>query len=342
MVKLSDVAAAAGVSTSVASRVLSSDADARISDVTRQRVEQVARDLNYTPNARSRALRFSRSEALGLVIPDVSNSVFAELHAGVEHAAWQRGWSVLLGQIGAPGSDRAALSQLFGRGKVDGVIIQRREDTDDTQLRAALDLDMPIVLFNSVLADRTGSVILPDEHAARIAVEHLVALGHRRIAIIGGRTTHDAARRRSEAARSALADAGLEPVAEIEAGWEAPEGKAAMAQLFSNGSHPTAVFVASVNAALGAASRAMSSGVHLPDELSIIAIQDTWVAQVYEPSMTVVQMPLRNGGELAADMLLDAVTSSTPLRDVIATPAPRLIERNSTRPPKDEIVASGR
>lgn len=333
MVQLSDVAAEAGVSKSVASRVLNGAQGARVSTATRSRVTEAADRLGYVPSMRSRALRFSRSDAIGLVIPDVNNSVFSELLAGVEDEAASCGSAVLLGQMTAPGTGRGRLSRLVGNGRVDGVILQRREDADDDALLDSMDTDLPVVLFNSTLPDRAGSVTLEDYRAATMATEHLLQLGHRRIALIGGSQIHDAARRRRSGFLDTLSSAGLVSTSIMNSGWEATSGAKAMKALLNSSQPPSAVVVASVNAALGAASWALTHGVSVPDEISIVAIQDSWMAAQMVPSISVVRMPLRAAGTIATRMLIDYIQQATPLSNVTVTATPpQLVRRSSTAP----------
>ncbi|WP_316778138.1 LacI family DNA-binding transcriptional regulator [Streptomyces sasae] len=335
MAGLKDVADAAGVSMSVASRVLTADAKARIHPETRQRVLAVAAEIGYVPSHRARALRMSRAGALALIVPDVSNAVFAPLLAGVDQVAKARSVSVLLGQLNGPRAGRQELAALVGRGRVDGAVLQRREDFTDRMLASLLDIDVPVVLFNSRLEGHTGSVLLDDGEAARIATQHLLDLGHERLGFIGGTTRHDAAVRRLRAFRATMRAAG-HPVGEsavVAAGWEAEAGATAAKRLLDTSSPPTGFVVASVNAALGAVSHAGRAGIRVPEELSVVAVQDTWMAEVYCPPLTVVRMPLQEAGAAATAMLLDHIDGSALTDQVLSAPVPELVVRGSTGQP---------
>jgi LacI family transcriptional regulator len=335
MASLRDVANAAGVSTSVASRVLTADRSARISPQTRARVRAAADAVNYVPDHRARALRSRRSGALALIVPDVTNSVFGELHAGVQEAARGATMAVLLSQMPASTTEHPTLASIVGQGRVDGVVLQRREEHDDRMLAQAINVELPVVLFNSTLRSHAGSVTLDDAVAARVATEHLVALGHTRIGLLGGRREHDAARRRAVGFRAAMHDAGLRIDRDwlVDAGWEAPAGESGLARLLAARRRPTGIVVASVNAAFGAAHHAAGRGIGVPAQLSLVSIQDTWMARVFQPPLTVVRMPLREAGETAARMLLDYLDGGE-LSDVVLTrPAATLIVRESTGPP---------
>ena len=331
MARLKDVADVAGVSMSVASRVLNADATARVHPDTRQRILAAAAAIGYTPSHRARALRMSRTGALALIVPDVTNAVFAPLLAGVNAVATARSVGVLLGQLPGPNAGRQELEALVGNGRVDGVLLQRREDVTDRALMTLLDIKAPVVLFNSRLDNHTGSVILDDAEAAGVATRHLLDLGHERLGFIGGTVRHDAAARRLTGFRAAMRAAGHRAArsAVVAAGWEADAGAAAVKRVLSTSPRPTGLVVASVNAALGVLSFANSAGIHVPGELSVVAIQDTWFAEICCPRLTVVRMPLQEAGAAAASLLLDHIDGSTLADLVVRSPAPKLVVRDS-------------
>ncbi|MEV7870774.1 LacI family DNA-binding transcriptional regulator [Streptomyces sp. NPDC088124] len=333
MASLQEVAQEAGVSKSVASRVLTGDTRARVSEATRERVRRAAERLQYVPSHRARALRFARSGAVGLIVPDVNNAVFAEMLGGVQDRARDAGMSVLLSQIDPPPAGREQLRELVAAGRVDGVLLQRREDFDDPMLEAVLTKDIPAVLINSKLPGRTGSVVLDDVAGALTATRHLIDLGHERIGHLAGVATHDTAVRRHQGFRDAMDAAGL-PVRRAwvqHCGWEAPGGAAAVRQLMTARTRPTGLVVSSVNAAIGALSALSRMGVRVPEDLSVITINDTWVAQSWTPALTTVRMPLRALGGQACSMLLDHLAGAR-LHDTVVTDlTPELVVRGSTR-----------
>ncbi|WP_439563578.1 LacI family DNA-binding transcriptional regulator [Microcella sp.] len=332
MAKLRDVAERAGVSVSVASRVLSGDTRARVSPSTRDRVFAIAQELNYVADNRARALRSAQTRAIALVVPKVNNAVFGPLFAGVGAQARASGFSVLLGEVDdEDGED--ALRRLIGNGRVDGVVLQRPEKTTDDQLRSLIDVSPPVVLFNTVLASRRGSVIIDDANGIDLAVAHLLGTGARRIGFIGGNPLHDAAQRREEGFRSALRRRGfaVDDDLIVSTGWEARSGDEGVRTLLALPDPPDSIVVASVNAGIGALHQAMSSGISVPDELAIIALQDTWAARYVTPALSTVEMPLEDAGRRAAEMLLSALEGQPLTDDMVSDPPPRLIQRESTR-----------
>lgn len=334
MVRLKDVAARAGVSVSVASRALTDDSQARISAETRARISAAAEELGYQPDHRARALRLSKSGAIALIVPEVNNAIFGGLHSGIQDACQVRRTAVLLGQLNASDRSADALSRLIGNGRVDGVILQRAEDYDDASLQTALNISVPTVLFNSRLPGRVGSVVLDDPAAVRIAVEHLRALGHEHIGFIAGAAHHDAAARRLEAFTELTAGDTTHPEWIQSGGWEAPAGHDAMQRILSLERRPTAIVVASLNAAVGALHAAAGMGVRVPDELSIVSIHDAWIASYTVPELTTVRMPMADAGHRAATMLLDHLDGAELEDLVVSDPPPELLARGSSRAPR--------
>lgn len=302
---------------------------------TRDRVRRVAMELGYVANHRAHALRKSRSGAIALVVPDPNNAVFASMLRGARNAAVGRDFLIVLGEATRGTGSRDYLRALVGGARVDGILLQRPEDMGDNVLTELVSGITPLVLVNSRLPGHEGSVVLPDEEGARIATEHLIGLGHRRIAHFTGRREHDTARRRHDGFLDALHAAGLRQRMDwiIESGWEAPDGVEAMRRLLALEQSPTAVLVSSVNAAVGAVGEAARAGVRVPQDLSIATINDTWVASAIAPALTTVVMPLAELGARAADMLLDFVVSGTPPTHEVVAGAPQLVVRESTASP---------
>ena len=333
MVRLRDVAMMAGVSLSVASRALTNDATARISEETRMRVQRAAEELNYVPDQRARALRLSRSGAIALVVPEVNNAVFAAVYTGVQSVCAQRQTAVLLGQIDPSDAGTVtALSTLIGNGRVDGVVLQRSEQFTDQDLSDVVDVNVPVILFNSTLPSRPGSVALDDFAPIEVALAHLRDLGHGDVGFIGGPVHHDAASRRRAAFGELTERWGMTaaPGWEAPAGWDAEAGYRAMDTLLSLPDRPSAVLVANINAGIGALAAAHERGVRVPDAISLVAIQETWIADYTVPSLTTVRMPMEQAGARAATMLLDHLDGAALADVVVDEPAPQLVVRAST------------
>ena len=332
MSTLRDVAALAGVSISAVSRVLSNAPSSRVSGATRQRIEDAARELNYHPNFAARALKFSRTNVVALVVPDLTNAIFSELMRGVEEAAAELGYMVLLARAESMQPAAATMAKLVGEGRVDGVLVQVGDNTTSEDLAGILDGRVPAVLINSTRDDHVGSVILPDEAGVAVAVRHLVELGHTSIGLVNGLPTSDSASRRSVGFERAMTAAGLRinPAFVTSFGYDPQQGRAAMRTLGALAERPTALVVANVNAALGLLVEARTLGIAVPDELSIVAIHDAWTAANAWPPLTTVRMPLYELGKISMAAIFDRIRSEA-IDDVVVTdPEPELVLREST------------
>jgi LacI family transcriptional regulator len=331
---LSDVAARAGVSISAVSRVLSNAPSSRVSGATRQRIEDAARELNYHPNFAARALKFSRTNVVALVVPDLTNAIFSELMRGVEEAAADLGYMVLLARAESMQPTAATVAKLVGEGRVDGVLVQVGDTMTSDDLTGILDGRVPAVLINSRREDHVGSVILPDEAGAAVAVEHLVGLGHSSIGLVNGLRSTDTAQRRGTGFSQAMAAAGrsVNPNFVTNYGYDPQQGRAAMRALAALTDRPTALVVSNVNAALGLLVEARSLGIHVPEDLSVVAIHDAWTAEIAWPSLTTVRMPLYELGRRSMAAIFER-TRSESIEDIVVTdPPPELVLRDSTGP----------
>jgi LacI family transcriptional regulator len=331
-VTLSDVAQRAGVSISAASRVLTNAPSTRVGQATRERIHEAARDLGYRPNFAGRALKFSRSNVVALVVPDLTNAIFSELMRGVESAAIEHDYVVLLGRSEDMQPGGPTLSKLIGEGRVDGMLLQASDEADPRDLEPLLDASSPVVFINSIRGPHRGSVSLPDAAGARAATDHLLELGHHDIAFMGGLPEAGTARARETGFRDTMREARLDVRDEwvTDLGYTAQQGRAALRQVWSLSRRPTAVVVANLNAAIGVLAESRTLGINVPDDLSVVAIHDAWTAENTSPALTTVRMPLYELGRSGLEALLATMSGQEPRDDIIADPAPVLVRRDST------------
>lgn len=330
-----DVARAAGVSRAVVSRVLREDPELRVRAATRERVLRWARELDYVPNQSARALRMASSGALGLILHDVTNPLYAGILKGAQEAADRAGYVVLLADAGELARNQEAFRRLLRGQRIDGALFQAGGFAGDATIRSIAAARLPTVLINSEAAPTTGSVVIDDVAAGRVAAAHLLELGHRKVAFLGGRGASEQGARRRHGVTQALAGAGiaLAPEWALDAGWDEPGGREAMVALLARPDRPTAVVVANVMAAIGALAEARESGVSVPGELSVVAIHDLRFAELTTPPLTAVELPLRAMASAGVELLLRLIRGGEPEEIVVADPPPRLIRRSSTAPP---------
>ncbi|MBH0097822.1 LacI family DNA-binding transcriptional regulator [Salinibacterium sp. NSLL150] len=335
MATLSDVATRAGVSVSAVSRVLSEKPGVRVSVATRQRIHDAAKELNYRPNFTARALKSSRTHAVGLVVPGVTNAIFAELMRGVEEEARTKDYMVLIASTERLPEGEESIPRLMGEGRVDGVLVQFGDHLSGDDLRTVTDSGLPVISINTINPGSGGSVRLEDEAGMRLATEHLIELGHTRIGYAGGVPTSESGQRRLAGFLEAMAAAKLtvEPELVADFGYYPKQGAQALDAMAELSTPPTAVVVANINAAHGVLSEARRLGIRVPEDMSIVAMHDTWTAEIAWPPLTCVRLPLYELGRAAMASLWDNINSGTAEDRVIADPAPELIVRESTAPP---------
>lgn len=337
MANLKDVARRAGVDPSTASRVLRDDPGQQVRPETRQRILDAARELKYRPNALARGLRTRRTDTLGLIIPSLDNLGFADVTHGIQSAAAAAGKLVMLVEADAvAGSSHSVYERLIGDGRLDGMIVAFAS-LDDELVAQLGEREIPLVLVNRRTSRVHGSVVVDDERGSRMAVEHLIGLGHRRIGYIGLGADTDTARRRLTGYGAGMTSAGIP----IDPRWFAAGsptedgGRSAVEQVLAAnpGNPPTAFFVASLMSAIGALSALAAAGLRVPADVSLVTFNDHPFAAHTAPPLTTVRMPNFKMGQEAVRMLLDAFRGE-PVRDLVIDDAPEIVVRASTAPPR--------
>jgi LacI family transcriptional regulator len=321
-VTLASVAAAAGVDVSLVSRVLRGQSAGERSE-TRERIQFHASRLGYRPNAIARSLRTSTAGAYGLVVPDFTNPVYGSIIAGAERAAAASNSVILVGSGAGWNTDEwyGALAS----GRVDGLLVLGGKAPAELA-----DLGVPYLFVNRAASGVRRSLTLADEEASRIAVHHLVELGHTRIAHIGGPVKADTAERRFAGYRTALRELGIGIDSDlVSRGQYTPGGGArAVERLLRRTSDFTAIVVANVTAAVGVLSVLARHSISVPQAVSVVAIHDAAIAAYAQPALTTVRMPLELLGVRAIDLLRER-DPGEPIAEVLAQPI-ELVVRKST------------
>ncbi len=338
---ISDVAARAAVDRAVVSKVLSGDPGLRVREETRARVRQAAADLGYLPNFHARGLARSRAGALGLLVPD-GNPLFHEVMAGAEEAATQR--DLLLSTATHQGSLPERFLRLLRGGIVDALLVSGLRAEVDAQALFR-ETRVPVILVNRRSRGSERWVVLDDERAARMATQHLLALGHREVAFVGGPRGVDTAERRLAGFRAAMADAGraVPDGRVIHAAYQAAAGEAAVGQLLAAADHggwPTAIVTADAPLGLGAWHALAARGIGVPGDISLIAIHRLPFEEYRVPALTCIELPLRTLGRRAAELVLDTPPDA-PIQELI-TEGVELFLGDTTAPPREDALPSPR
>lgn len=318
------VAAAAEVSVSTASRAL--NGTGRISQRTRERVIEVARELNYHPNELARQLKGGISSTLAVVVPEITNPFFPRLVQGIQEVADASGYVVILAQAGETRQSTIdAVSALLAR-QVAGVIVA--DDHCEPAALAEVLGSVPLVTVDRQL-DLVHRGVASDHRAgARTATEHLIELGHCRIAHIAGRQTIDVARERYRGYVDALEAHGIEVDASlvVEADFEERAGSEAAKELLGRVEF-SAVFAANDLLAIGAMGAFRERNIRIPEDVSIVGFDDIPFVEYVAPGLTTVRQEAAQLGRLAAKAIIDGPADAQGQRALLSV---ELIVRGTT------------
>ncbi len=312
-VTLRDVAAHAGVSLQTVSNV-TNGRTARVGEDTRAKVLAAIAALQYRPNAAARHLRKMPTGVLALAIPDLTNPYFTEVGRMIFAEATARGYTVLLDYTNWDREQELLVARGMRPHLIDGLIL-------DPQCLSSEDLRMaspqtPIVLLGERIYDSPyDHVVIDNVAAARLATEHLIALGRRRIAVIGRqeRPTSHTPQMRLQGYLDALADAGRVADPRLQASaskWRRSHGAAAMRALLTLPEPPDAVFCFSDMLSIGAISVLHQAGLRIPEDVAVIGFDDVEDAQFTAPPLTSIAPDKAAIGRLAVELLIQRVTGA--------------------------------
>lgn len=330
-----DVAACAGVSTASVSRHL------RGLRVRRSKaIEQAVQALAYRPSMAARSLKSGVTRTIAVVVPDIVNPYFAAVVKGAESISRGTPYTLVLCNTDEDADrERRVLKSLEGR--IDGLLlapVTEQSETTDGLRR----LGIPIVLVDRQVSPPMGfdCVLIDNRGGARRAIDYLVGLGHRRIAVISGPLESTPGRERHEGATSGLIEAGIEPEPElIQIGdFRAQGGYQAALRLLALSRPPTAIFVANNMMTVGALRALHDLRVRVPAELSFVGFDDLLLGDLLEPALTCVDRPMEEQGALAMRLLLgylDGRAVSEPRQIIMDT---ALKVRNSCAPPRGSFA----
>lgn len=306
--RIVDVARDAGVSAATVSRALSQPQ--LLTADTLARVRQSALRLGYRPDAAARALASGRSMTIGAVVPTLDNAIFSRALQSMQAALAGRGYQLLVSSHDYNAAAEAeAVKMLVARG-VDGLMLVGAERAPETEALLA-DAGLPVVLTWRGVAGR-AAVVVDNERAGALAARHLVELGHRRIGIItGSHAFNDRQRAREEGARAYLASAGLAVPdwLAIQVPTTLAGGRSGCASLLGLAEPPTAVIGGIDLIAIGCMVEAQARGLAVPDDLSVVGIDDLDMSAHLSPPLSTVHIPTGRIGAQCAGMICDLIES---------------------------------
>jgi LacI family transcriptional regulator len=331
-VTIQDVAAHAGVSAMTVSRVINESP--RVSPDTRQRVEASIAKLGYVPNRLARGLIQRKTHAFGVIVPDVANPFFTLVVRGIEQVAWRAGYHVILCDTqGDLERERDYLEDMV-EFQVDGVLIAPVGDRSRPQLRRLARNNVPFVLVDRSITDFDADLVQGDSiGGARQLVDHLIELGHTRIAMVTETSEVSTARDRLRGYRDALENAGIEfdPELVVESSAIDPDAAAeAAGRLLGLATPPTAIFAVNNIAVVGVVEAARQDGFEIPGDLALVCFDDIeHVSRLY-PFLTVMAQPAETFGTIATQLLLDRLSGRVgQRRRIVVLPADFVVRRSS-------------
>lgn len=330
MTTITDVARVAEVSTATVSRVLNGNPE--VNPALAERVRAAVRELGYRPSRLARSLRTKRTAVWAVIIPDIRNPFFTEMVRGVEDVAYANGYSLMLCNADEDPAKEAAYLQLCLTEHMAGVILTpaSRTRTDVRELTAQ---GVPVVTVDRRLDGRTVDRVLVDNAAgAAMAVDHLTAMGYRRIGCVSGPADVSTSSDRLAGYRAGLRAHGIRPSAELISSGDFREagGKSAMRRLLGLNRPPDAVFAANNLMTLGALEAIAEAGLRIPEDMAVVGFDDVPWASLLRPALTTIAQPIYDAGTETARMLLERIGGyHGGSRELVLTPTLRVRDSSS-------------
>ncbi|MCA9731547.1 LacI family DNA-binding transcriptional regulator [candidate division KSB1 bacterium] len=306
---LRDIAQKAGVHPSTVSRILHNNQTVKISDATRKRILAIAKELDYQPNELARAFRLRKTQTIGLIIPDISNSFFSGISRSIEMSSYSSGYNLVVCNTNENvEKELKYVRNLVNRG-IDGLIIASCQN-DAKHLVDLKDKKIPFVLIDRYFDDlKTNAVISDNKQSAFDAVRMLHELNHKRIAFLRGRPDISTIQSRLQGYLDAVSQFGLEYDPELIAGnsFTVEDGYLATKRLLTLQSPPTAMLTSGNRIIIGALQAIEEFNIQLPKELSLIAYTDDLFTPYLACPLTTISHPLTEMGQKAVDLLLQKI-----------------------------------
>jgi DNA-binding LacI/PurR family transcriptional regulator len=337
MVRLKDIAQLAGVSIMTVSKALRDAPD--VSAATKSRIKSLAGQMGYVPDSSAQGLRTKTTKLFGLVVPSITNPVYARVIMAIEERAHELGYDLLFAHsLNKPEREEQNIRRFLAR-RVDGLFISPvyRYEAEARIYQEILASQTPTVLLGppAAFCKSFPSVEIEEQIASQTATQHLLRLGHKRIAYLTGPPAAPWAHERFEGYRRALRDAGLEVDDKLvfQSGSTIEDGTHAALQMLNEGCQATAVQAVSDLVAIGCADALLSQGLKIPEDISIVGFGNILTAEYFRVPLTTIRQPKHRLGSAAIDTMLSLLRGE-PVQSK-RLPA-ELVERKSTAPPKTQ------
>lgn len=342
---LNDVAKTAGVTSMTVSRVVNQNG--YVSEETREKVMRAVGELNYRPNGLARGLKRQRTDTIGLVLGDIANPFAAELARAIRDISSQRGYNLFICISEHSAKEDVAAFDSLADHQVDGIIVATRSNKiGDEHLHEMIKRGVSVVCIGRDFYDENADSVTADAlNGGFQATQHLIDLGHKKIAFIGATIASGKNLKRFQGYLKALKDNGL-PVEERHItgkpetdddtpGYSTEKlGYEAMKRLLVLPNRPTAVFARNDFTAIGAINAIKEAGLNIPNDISIVGFDDIPMAIHTSPALTTVRQPTRSQGSIAANYLLKRIEGNQTIIREERVLECELIIRSSTSPPR--------
>ncbi|MES2258023.1 MAG: LacI family DNA-binding transcriptional regulator [Pseudomonadota bacterium] len=331
-IKISDVAKRAGVSASSVSRALNPERYA--SDELRARVAKAVAELGYEPNAMAQSLRNQSSNTVGCMVSDSANPMYAEIIGAAEARLQEAGYLMVVANSRL-GSHELELLNMFRRRRMDGLLVTLDDDTRKDVLTLLRESGTPLVLLDRDIDLDCDRVNVDHHRGAYVVLSHLIKLGHRNILLETPSNRVRPGRERIAGAEAAVRDAGLPPSAlKISQHMDPSQIQvfSSVLQELAKPVRPTAIVTLGTEMLAGALSAIEASHLRIPEDISIVSVGDTMLAQFASPGITSLRWDLKQYGRLAAEMLLNRMEGRATDYRTITLPT-ELVQRRSCMPP---------
>ena len=303
-----DVASAAGVSVGTASRVI--NANATVTPGIRERVLGVIRDLGFEPNVVAQAMRSGTTHTIGVIVRDITVPIFADFVRAIEARLDQAGYSLLIACSEDEKAREMEILRVFGRRKVDGLIMTTVREDDDDLVALRRDLGIPIVFMDREVPGGYDSVILSHSAGTRAAIAHLLALGHRRIGLVTGPDSLTPGRERVAAYRAAFEAAGVAPDMSLVRTRSFDDETCLHEALgvLAGQDRATAIVAGGFNV-IGPVLRAVRErGLAIPRDVAVVAGADSELTRIFDPPIDAVTFDMAQIGATAAEVVLQRIS----------------------------------
>ena len=332
LISIKDIARAAKVSHSTVSRALHNSP--LVSHQTAQRIRQIAHEQGYRPSAVARSLVTKRTRTIGVVVTRIADPFIAEVVNGIEEVANDHGYSVFLANSNANPDREVKVVHSFHERRVDGILVTASR-VGALYMPLLTEMRVPTVLINNQHPGEFAHSVMIDNPAASLkATEHLIKLGHIRVAYIGDHSGFQSDTERFAGYRRALESADVPFLPELTAHGDgtAEGGMHAMERLLALNQPPTAVFCYNDMSALGALRAIRAKGLRVPEDISIVGFDDLFIASYTNPTLTTINQPMRQMGSAAMEILPQLFNGAKSTTNVKVEG--QLIVRESTAQPR--------